>query len=484
MENKLRECFDDMVVYKDLQKTNFSKDFKLPSFLRDWLLKKFEDENGNLDFDAMVGFINEFLPKQKDWIAIKDRIVNDNEHVKFIAKISVNIDIKTQEISFALPDFGLNYKDTSIDSWVWEECRQFLVKGKENWGVVELGYKAPDDALKKKGKITLVSFKDFCPYQVDLDFYKDARKEFSIQEWIDIVLGAIDYQASGYANETQKITMISRLLPFVEKRLNLIELAPQSTGKSYVFGGISRYGSICAGGKLTRAKLFYDLSLHMEGLVCNSDYTAIDEIKTISFSDVDEMRSILKGYMENGRFDVSGAYQGVADAGIVLLGNISNKFMDEYQDMFQELSNVFHDSALIERIHGFIKGWDIPEMSSNLKMHGWALNSEYFCTIMHLLRDDPSYRRIVDELIITNEEKPNERDMEAIKRICTAFLKLLFPNVRSCNDISTRDFMRYCLRPAAKMRAIIKTQLGIINPGQFGGKSIPELSIKDLKDES
>ena len=93
MIEKLRECFDDMVVFKDLQKTNFSKDFKLPSFLRDWLLKRFEDESGKFDFDEMTCFIKEYLPQKSDWVALKERIIIDNEHVKFIAKVSVDINI-------------------------------------------------------------------------------------------------------------------------------------------------------------------------------------------------------------------------------------------------------------------------------------------------------------------------------------------------------------------------------------------------------
>lgn len=481
MENKLRECFDDMVVFKDLQKTNFSKDFKLPSFLRDWLLKKFEDENGTFDFKEMTDFIKEYLPQKSDWVALKDRIIIDNEHVKFIAKISVDINIRNQEVSFALPDFGLDFKETLIEHHVWDEYKKDLVKGKETWGVVELGYRCPDEIQKIPGKITLISFKDFCPYQVDLDFFKDARAEFSIQEWLDVILGAIDYNPSGYKDEYQKLAMITRLLPFVEKRLNLIELAPKGTGKSYLFGRISRFGWLSSGGVMSRAKMFYDIARRTQGLVCNNDFVALDEVQTISFSDIDEMRAALKGYMESGVFTV-GNYEGTADSGIILLGNISQERMDEYQDMFQELPSAFHESALIDRFHGFIKGWDIPRMHDDLKICGWALNSEYFCSIMHLLRDDASYRQIVDQLIEVPEAS-DTRDTEAIKRICTAYLKLLFPNVRSAKDISTREFMRYCLRPASKMRNIIKTQLGILDT-EFRGKTIPTLTTREISNEN
>lgn len=138
-----------------------------------------------------------------------------------------------------MPDFALSNKDTIIEPVVWDECKDELVKAKETWGVVELGYRYPENNGKVKGKIKLVSFQNFCPYDIDLEFFKDVRKNFDIHEWIDIVLGAIDYSAAGYTDEHQKLAMLKRLLPFVEKRLNLIELAPKGTGKSYVFGGVS-----------------------------------------------------------------------------------------------------------------------------------------------------------------------------------------------------------------------------------------------------
>ena len=333
--------------------------------MRDWLLKKFEDEDGIFDIEQVSSFMHEYLPKKDKWISIKNRIIVENERVKFLTKISVDINIKNQEITFALPDFGLTNKETIIESDVWYQFKDELVKGKDIWGVVELGYRLPDEDLRIPGRIKLVSFMDFCPYSVDLDFYKDTRAQFKTKEWIDVILGAIDYNASGYANEHEKLTMLTRLLPFVEKRLNLIELAPKGTGKSYLFGRISKFGWLSSGGVMSRAKMFYDISKKTTGLVCGNDFIALDEVQTISFTDVDEMRAALKGYMESGVFTV-GNYEGVADSGIVLLGNISKENMDEYKSMFSELPSAFHESALIDRFHGFIKGWDIPRMHDDL----------------------------------------------------------------------------------------------------------------------
>ncbi len=481
MESKLRECFEDMVVYKDLKKSNFFSSLGLPSFLRDWVLKKFGDDNGDYDIEEVTDFVKTYLPQKEEWISIKNRIIYENERVKILTKVSIDIDIKTGEISFSLPNFGLTNKETIIESSIWERYKDELTNGQEAWGVIELGYRLPDDTVKPKipGKIKMTGFTNFCPYVAERDYYKDVRSEFNISEWIDILLGAIDYNASGYKSENEKLSMLTRLLPFLEKRLNLLELAPKGTGKSYVFGNLSKYGTLTDGGKITRSKMFYDTSRHTPGFVVGTDYVAIDEVKLVTFNDVNEMRSIMQGYMERGRFNIGG-YEGESSAGIVLLGNIAIDNMDEYKSMFTELPSLFQESALVDRIHGFIKGWDIPRMSDDLKVSGWALNTEYFCTVMHMLRDDASYRAIVDE-IVNVSDKAYVRHTEAVKRIATAYLKLLFPNVRTASDVDLRLFNRYCLRPAVEMRKIIWRQLSILDPEYKNeDKQMPIFHIKEV----
>lgn len=479
MIEKLRNYFDDMVVYKDLKNNNVFPSLGLPSFTRDWLLRRFEDDEGNFDIGELSDFVRRFIPRRGDWNAIKSRIVKDHERVKMLTKISIEVNVAKGEVSFALPDFGLSAKETIIEDYVWQDVKDELVSGQEIWGMLELGYRDPDDTVTPKipGKIRLVSFQNFCPYSIDLDFYKDVRERFSTDEWLDVLLGAIDYNANGYSTEEEKLTMLTRLLPFVEKRLNLIELAPKGTGKSYLFGRVSRYGWLSSGGIMSRAKMFYDISRGTEGLVAGYDFVTLDEVQTISFADIDEMRSALKGYLESGEYTV-GNHKGVAWAGMVLCGNISKDIMDNdgTTDMFMELPAAFHESALLERFHGFIKGWNIPRMNDDLKVNGWALNSEYFCSILHELRSDSSYRAIVDRLIEV-PDGADTRDTEAVKRITTAYLKLIFPNVRHPEDIKLTEFNRYCLRRACKMRSIILAQMGLMDR-EYAGKDIPQFKVR------
>lgn len=479
MEEKLRDYFEEMVVYKDLKNnTGFFSSLGLPAFLRDYLLKTFSDECGRFNMEEVSAFVKKFIPKKEDWMSIKNKIIYENENVQILTKISVDINIKTGEIAFALPDFGVAEKETMIEPAIWELYKNDLIRGGDVLGIIKLGYRPPDDTAKPKvpGKIKLTGFKNFCPYTVDLEYFKDMRANFSTDEWIDVVLGAIDYNADGYETELQKLSMLTRLLPFVEKRVNIIELAPKGTGKSYVFGHVSKYGMITDGGKVTRSKMFYDAVRRKPGFICGPDYVAIDEVKLVNFGDENEMRSILQGYLEYGKFNSNG-YDGEADAGVVFLGNIQKENMDEYSYMLAELPALFQETALLDRIHGFVKGWDIPRMNDSLKITGWALNSEYFCSIMHELRNDMSYRAIVEK-IIDVPERSDTRDTEAIKRIATAYLKLLFPHVRSEFDIDKQEFTDYCLVPAMRMRRIIKLQQGMIDT-EYKGKDVPLLTVKD-----
>lgn len=471
---KFRSCFGDMAVYKDLKNNNFFSTLGLPSFMRDWLLQKYQDNEGNFDPGEIAAFVDRFLPREEGWFAVKDRIINDGERVKILAKIQVDINISTGEISFALPDYGLHNRDTMIENRVWDRHKANLSSGRELWALLELGYRQPDDTARPKlpGKIRLESLKDFCPYVIDVDYYRQARAQFSIEEWIDILLGAVDYNPAGYPLakqenpdlpeiDTMKLSFLARLLPFVEKRLNLVELAPKGTGKSYIFGQVSRYGWLSTSDRLTRAKLFHDMSRRIPGLVSQHDFLALDEIQKTIFDD--GMGAILQGYLEQGAFTV-GNYSGSGQCGMMLCGNIAPEIMaqDGKLYMFADLPTIFHDPALIDRFHGFISGWHIPRMNDDLKISGWALNSEYFTTILHELRNDSAYRSIVDEMVEV-PKGADTRDTEAIKRIATALMKLLMPHITSTDNFPAAQFDRYCLSPARKMRYMIKRQLNIMD---------------------
>lgn len=473
---RLRDAFDEMVLYKDLSKGNIITSFKLPSFMRDWVIKRFQDDDGQMDAEEASEFVQNFIPKKGEWKSIQNRIVMQGEHVKFLGRISVNIDIKSQEISFALPDFGIGFKETYISTEVWDSCADDLLHSEEAWGIIELGYLYPS-VDKKDGRIQLLSFKDFCPYTVDIDEFKDAREMFALDEWIDIVLGAVDYNPLGYESTAQKLAMMKRLLTFVEKNLNLVELAPPGTGKSYLFGQVSRYGWLVSG-KATRPQLIYNRATKRDGVVAYKDFIALDEIREAEYMKDAEMHSALQQIMENKKYKSDDGHEVNVDAGIVFLGNITGENMNEYTNMFIELPEPFHRVPFLDRIHGFIKGWELPRMNNDMMACGWTLNSEYYSSIMHELREDSSYAAIVHEMLVF-PEKADTRDTAAIERICSAYMKLLFPHIRSAEDMSPFEFDSFCLQPALEMRSIIRIQMGLIDIKE-AGKTVPDIRTKGL----
>ena len=398
MSGKVRSIFSDMVVYKTPEQSKAFSALSIPSYLRDWLVKRFSDDDGRVNMDAVFEYIRETVPQRENWEALKQRAVQGRS-VRFLAKVQAEVDVKTGKALYSLPDFGFPKRrmEAIIDDRVMMAKQEELLACSDTWGVIELVWRYEQiGSGPEEGHLVMTDYRPFRPYHADPDYFREGRSEFTLEEWLDTLLLAIDYNPPGYYTESEKLAMLARLLPFVEKRLNLIELAPKGTGKSYVFSQLSKYGWLVSGGSVTRARLFYNVQSRTPGLVSRYDYVALDEVQSITFPDEDEIRGALKGYMESGQYRV-GDYNGVGEAGIVLLGNIDAELMTVDRDMFRELPMIFHESALLDRFHGFIKGWEIPRMRENLKAQGWALNTEYTTEMLHSLRNDVRYRAVVDD---------------------------------------------------------------------------------------
>ena len=294
----------------------------------------------------------------------------------------------------------------------------------------------------------------------------------------DLLISAMEYEADTFASMQQKLEFLTRLFIFIEPRLNVIELAPKGTGKSYVFGNLSKYGWIISGGKVTRAKLLYDKSKEQLGILCNHDYTAFDEIQTIVFQEPAEIQAALKAYLEAGKTTIDNK-EITSECGRMLMGNIpldQNKKPINYR-YFDSLPNSFRESALLDRFHCFIEGWYLPRISKNMIYKGWTINVEYFSEVMHALRTENVYGMLFDQLI-EYEANADMRDFKAVKRIATAAMKLFFPHWKTVADVNLLDFDTYCLQPAIRRRGIIKTQCHHIDP-EFKSQ-MPRINVKGL----
>ena len=494
-EDKLRELFPSTTVYKDPHVMAIFKAEKIESFLRDWIIKKKADENGRItDFDALSEYIQRIIPHKSEKEGLEDEARSKGATRPFLAKINISFNARSNYYCFEIPDLGFTFSDTMIEDYVWDRIKTEVIAEAGGWGLVRLGYRPPEKSTP--GKFVLLDYANFCPYEVNLQAFKDARGKIEdTEEWMDIILGAIDYDASSFRSAGMtdeevwkgKHTILTRLLPFIQPRINLIELAPQETGKSYIFGKLSKYGWLAGGGSLSRAKLFLDMrsGAKTKGLVTFADYVAIDEIKSIKFTNDKEMAGILKGYMEDGSVKV-GNTKVEGEAGMIFLGNIDIEDIGLGKDMFKELPEVFRDSALIQRVHGFVPGQYIPKISPDTIITGWALNTEYFTEIMHLMRSSSEtirFRGLVETIVkITapEGERTSKREVEAVMRLATAYMKLYFPHADSelIDEPSFKeDFRRYCLEPAVEMQTTVLDQMRIINPNEFKDKRMSKYEV-------
>lgn len=477
---KLKEVFAEMVVLKNPERTKFFSDLSLPSYMRDWLVMKFSDEAGNIDYPGVSRYISQYIPNREDYEQFKYRMVN-GDSVRFLARIRVEVDIKTGKTNFELPDFGgvKTGAGGEVSNEVISRWQETLLRESENWGIVDLVWDQDYSKKPPRGFIKIIGYQPFCPYNVDLEYYCEARREFTTNEWLDVLISAVDYNPHGYETEEQKLFFIRRLLPFVERRINLIELAPMGTGKSYVYEKISKRGWLVSSGTISRASLLYDNNKRTGGLITQFDYVAFDEIQSLKFEQPQQIQAALKSYMEFGEvkgFDT----QIIADAGIIILGNIDAKKFSAEINMVNEINPMFREAAILDRFHGFIPGWEIPRFHTGIIADGWALNTEYFAEVMHGLRDEIKYSAIVDTCLDV-PPKSDKRDLTAITRLCTGFVKLLFPHAESKSDIEPDEFIKYCLEPAKEMRAAIKKQLCIIAPQEFdvtGKREVPNIQYR------
>jgi ATP-dependent Lon protease len=304
---------------------------------------------------------------------------------------------------------------------------------------------------------------DFKPMQTsapDIEYYVKARSHFSLAEWRELLIRTMGYDPTVYTLDEQA-HLLTRLCPLVQPKVNLIELAPKGTGKSYVFSRLSRHAWLISGGVVTRAQMFYNMNTKTAGVISRYDAIVLDEIQTIRFGNEGEIIGALKGYLEQGEFRVM-QYKGTADASFVLLANVplTSESRPRDQDLFKTLPDWLQGpmaTALLDRFHGLLPGWEIRKISKECLCSALALKADYFGEILHILRQREEYRHWVKQY---TRSSGNIRDITAVERLATAYLKLLFPNLSTVTPELFRD---YCLLPAKRLRSNIRDQMSLVD---------------------
>lgn len=469
--DKIQQHFQGIAIYKDPNSTDsLFAGRNLPSFVKDFLLRKYL-RGTEVDRGGLTSFLDKVIPTQAS--SVKDRL-SAGEELTLLTRFIIYIDLVKGVRRFAIPDMGIKLNEGQIPEHVFRQHQGELVDG-EKWGIIKLCVMMDDDG--KKYHVEMVDFKPFKPFKsVDVGAVREARQAFTTEEWIDTILSAMEYEPDSFVNMHQKIEFLTRLFIFVEPRLNVVELAPKGTGKSYVFGNLSKYGWLVSGGKVTRAKLFYDKQKQQNGIIKNHDFTVFDEIQTITFQEPAEIQAALKSYLESGKTTIDNN-EFSSECGLMLMGNIplNAQKMPMSSRYFDALPQIFRESALLDRFHCFIEGWYLPRINKSMIYKGWTINIEYFSEIMHSLRTENRYGLLFDQLV-DYQKDADMRDFKAVKRIATASMKLFFPHWTTVEDVNKEEFDMYCLQPALHRRGIVKIQCHNIDP-EFKTK-MPDVWIK------
>jgi len=329
------------------------------------------------------------------------------------------------------------------------------------WAQVDLEYRPLDDE-EHGGRGRPFYVTDLRPIQLasfDFDQYIEGRKQFTTDEWTDLVVRSIGLEPSHY-DRRLKLLLLARLIPMAERNYNLVELGPRGTGKSFVYRETSPNSILISGGKTTVAQLFAHMGTGRIGLVGHWDVVAFDEVAGIQFADSTVIQ-IMKDYMESGSF-ARGREELPAEASMVFLGNLDEppESLVKKGHLFVNLPDAMIDAAFLDRMHFYLPGWDAPKMEQRFFSNHYGFISDYLAEALRASRRH-NYSGVIEEQFAFGEHL-NARDERAVRKTVSGFLKILHPHGEW-----TRSELREYLELALEGRRRIKEQLKKIAPHEY-----------------
>lgn len=456
-EQKALDAFGEIVINKGFVHQAGFGSKAIPTYVREWIVSHYADDTLELTGAARAEiskFVARYLPDKSEKEAIKNQLFEQIQ-VKLLDNFSVYVNLAVGDRYLQIP--FLDESSAFVVPKIINDNEMLLSSGL--WGVGTLFYVPPSDE-SPRGQIWLNEFNPFQLARVDLDYFCSARSEFSIGEWIDFLVSSMGFNPHVY-DQRQKLLLLCRLLPLVEPRYNLVELAPKGTGKSFVFENLSRYVAVRSG-SVSPAVLFFNDARKTPGLITRYDAVVIDEAQKVRGDTSGELTALLKSYLESGRFGRGSASSISAEAGIVLLANIdldqNHRPIHEQTGLFRMFPNFLRETAFIDRISGLLPGWELPKIRKDTPSNSLGMKGDIFGEIIHLLRRDISYRDFVKvriELMNCDEM----RDTRAIEAGAAGMLKILFPH-KVAEDA---DFYKYCVNPALELRQRVRDELCILD---------------------
>jgi ATP-dependent Lon protease len=461
LDNIAAGVFDGYLVRKDLVR-KYARQYPIPTYVVEFLLGRYcasIDEAEILEGLAIVERqLRDRTVRTGEEELFKARAKQDGA-VKLIDIVRAKLDTRNDCYVAELPSLAL--KDVRIDDRMVTDNERMLTDG--FYAEVTLVY---DSVIAQQQTGRPFGIETLRPIQLSksdvLDVLARGRARFSRQEWADFLIRSTGIEASAL-NERAKMVALLRMIPFVERNYNLVELGPRGTGKSHLFQQVSPYAHLISGGKATVARMFVNNATGQRGLVCQYDVVCFDEIAGVSFDQKDGV-NIMKGYMASGQFS-RGKENIRAEGSIVMVGNLDMD-VEQQQKVGHLLSplppDMRNDTAFMDRLHAYIPGWDFPKLSpqEHLTDH-FGLVSDFLSEAFGRLRGVNRLPSLQGRVHLGGAL--SGRDIEACNKTINGLLKLLHPGDETVSD----EDLEWIVRLALESRRRVKEQQKRVFKSEF-----------------
>ena len=455
-------ALDGYLVRKDLVRT-YARQYPVPTYVVEFLLGRYCASVDEGEIEEGLRIVEKLLSDRTvrtgDRELFKARAREDGS-VRLIDLVRARLDTRNDRYAAELPSLGL--RQVRIDDRIVAENERMLTDG--FYAEVTLAYHAATAQEEEAYPFKVETLRPIQMSKPDvLDVYAKARRAFTTDQWIDFLLRSVGLEPAGFDPRARRVVLL-RMVPFVERNYNLVELGPRGTGKSHLFQQISPYAHLVSGGKATVAKMFVNNANGQRGLVCQYDVVCFDEVAGISFDQKDGV-GIMKGYMASGQFS-RGKENIRAEGSLVMVGNLDVD-VEQQQRVGHLLSplppEMRHDTAFMDRLHAFAPGWDHPKLmpDRHLTDH-FGLVSDVLSECWTRLRNGNRSSAMQGRIRLGGAL--SGRDIEAVYKTVSGMVKLLYPDPEM--EIADQD-LEWVLRLALESRRRVKEQQKRVFKSEF-----------------
>ena len=455
------KAFDGFIVRKDLVR-RFKNQYPVPTYVVEFLLGRYCATTDEKEIQDGLEIVQRQLSDRAVRAGTEELFksrAREKGSVKIIDLVSARLDAKTDSYVAELP--SLQLRDVRIDSKLVQDNDRMLTGG--FYAEIELSYDAAIAQEHAGRPFGIESLREIQLSKRDvLDIYNRGRAMFTVEEWKKFLIRSIGLEPDQLSPRTQDVILM-RMLPFMERNYNAVELGPRGTGKSHLYQQISPYAHLISGGKTTVARMFVNMSTGQRGLVCQYDVVCFDEIAGVSFDQKDGI-NIMKGYMESGEFS-RGKESIRADGCIMMVGNFD---VDVHHQ--QRIGHLFgplppemrNDTAFMDRIHAYLPGWDVAKLHSSLLTDHFGLVSDFLSECWTQLRARSRSSELMNRVFFGGAL--SGRDTTAIQKTVSGLLKLMHPNL---DEPVPDETLEWAVRLALECRRRVKEQQKRIGSAEF-----------------